>query len=73
MHEITDYELHAARLLRLIREGKELTAMIQEAHGKACTWAFSPPPVGHEADVRIVESEFANARRSLLRLLGETP
>lgn len=72
MHEeMTAEALFAARLLRLIAEAKELTRMIQDAHGQACIGASVTD--SQETDLRIIEGEFAQARRSLRRLLKVTP
>lgn len=72
MHEeMTAEALFAARLLRLIAEAEELTRMIQDAHAQACIGV--PVTDSQETDLRIVEGEFAQARRSLRRLLKVTP
>lgn len=71
MHELSNEELFAARLLRLIAESKEITKQLQDAHAQACIGA--PVTDSQETDVRIMESEFSTVRCSLRRLLKGAP
>jgi regulator of extracellular matrix RemA (YlzA/DUF370 family) len=70
-NEMTAEALFAARLLRLISEAKEIETMLREAHGRACLEITVTD--SQETDLRIVEGEFATARRSLRRLLKVAP
>lgn len=69
--ELTNEELFAARLLRLIAESKDITKQLQDAHAQACIGV--PVTDSQETDLRLTEGDLANARRALRRLLKVAP